>query len=64
MAWGTTPFFVGIGNHERVRPKTTEQFTAQFDDWLDTPVLRQQRLQDDPQDRLPKPYYHWIQGSN
>ncbi len=59
--FGTTPFFVGIGNHERVRPKTTEQFAAQFTDWLDTPALRQQRLQDDPQDLRPKTYYHWIQ---
>src|SRR5260370_6094273 len=24
--FGTTPVFVGIGNHERVRPKTTELF--------------------------------------
>jgi hypothetical protein len=61
--WGTTPFFAGIGNHERIPPKTTQQFAAQFADWLDTPVLRQQRLQDNPQDILPKTYYHWIQSN-
>ncbi len=59
--FGATPFFVGIGNHERVPPKTEQRFTAQFADWLDVPVLRQQRLEDDPQDRDPRPYYHWIQ---
>jgi len=61
--FGTTPVFVGIGNHERVRPRTTDQFAAEFADWLDTPVLRQQRLLDDPQDLRPKTYYHWIQGN-
>ena len=40
------PFYVGIGNHEVVAPKTREQFVIQFADWLDAPVLRNQRLED------------------
>jgi hypothetical protein len=40
------PFYVGIGNHEVIPPKTREQFVIQFADWLDAPVLRNQRLED------------------
>jgi hypothetical protein len=59
--FGSIPFFVGIGNHETVpRLKTRENFLLQFADWLDTPVLRAQRLRDDPQDHRLKTYFHWI----
>ncbi len=57
-----TPFYVGIGNHEVIWPKSEDTFTAQFADWLNAPVFRKQRLRDDPDDHLLKPYYHWIQG--
>ena len=60
--FGSTPFFLGIGNHETVPPvKTREEFILEFADWLDTPVLRAQRLQDDPRDHRVKTYYHWIE---
>jgi len=58
--FGDTPFFLGIGNHETIPPKTREEFTLTFTDWLDAPVLREQRLRDDPQDHQVRPYYHWI----
>jgi len=58
--FGETPFFLGIGNHETIPPKTREEFTVTFADWLDAPVLREQRLSDDPQDHQVRPYYHWI----
>jgi len=58
--FGETPFFLGIGNHETIPPKTREEFTLTFADWLDAPVLREQRLRDDPQDHQVRPYYHWI----
>jgi hypothetical protein len=59
--FGSIPFFVGIGNHETVPPlKTREEFLLQFADWLDTPMLRAQRLRDDPQDHRLKTYFHWI----
>src|SRR6202051_4141581 len=55
------PFFLGIGNHETVPPlKTREDFLLQFADWLDSPVLRAQRLRDDSHDRKLKSYFHWI----
>src|SRR5579863_7046187 len=59
--FGSIPFFVGIGNHETVPPlKTREDFLLQFADWLDLPVLRAQRLKDDPNDHRIKSYFHWI----
>ena len=59
--FGSIPFFVGIGNHETIPPlKTREDFLLQFADWLDSPVLRAQRLRDDPQDHRLKTYFHWI----
>lgn len=62
LPFGSMPFFIGIGNHETIAPKTREQFLLQFADWLDAPVLREQRLADDPADRRLKAYYRWKQG--
>lgn len=56
------PFFVGIGNHETKAPKTRQEFVTQFAQWLDSPVLRKQRLADNPRDAAPRTYYHWMQG--
>ncbi len=58
--FGSTPFFVGVGNHEMISPKTHEEFIVQFADWLDSPVLQAQRLKDNPHDHLLKTYYHWV----
>src|SRR5665213_772088 len=59
--FGSTPFFLGIGNHETIPPyKTREDFILQFADWLVSPALRAQRLKDDPKDYRIKTYYHWI----
>lgn len=54
------PFFLGIGNHETVPPKTREEFVVTFADWLDAPAIREQRLKDDPHDHKVRTYYHWI----
>jgi hypothetical protein len=59
-AFGALPVYLGIGNHETVRPKTQAEYVAQFSPWIDAPNLRAQRLRDDPSDLAPKPYYHWI----
>ena len=60
--FSNTPVFLGIGNHELVPPKTRADYIQQFGDWLDTPILREQRLKDDPRDRGLHTYYHWIEG--
>ena len=59
-AFGDIPFFLGIGNHETVSPKTREDFTLTFADWLDAAPIREQRLRDDPHDHQVRTYYHWI----
>jgi hypothetical protein len=56
------PFVVGIGNHELVKPLTREDFIRKFGHWLDAPYIRTLRLKDDPNDRQPHTYFHWIQG--
>jgi Calcineurin-like phosphoesterase len=58
-AFGTTPVYVGIGNHETKPPKYRDNFLIEFADWLDAPVLKQQRLNDNPKDHRLKTYYHW-----
>jgi hypothetical protein len=58
----TVPVFLGIGNHETISPKTRGEYLVQFADWLNAPVIKEQRLFDDPKDHKLKAYYHWIQG--
>ncbi|HEU4415408.1 MAG TPA: hypothetical protein VFT65_11545 [Candidatus Angelobacter sp.] len=60
--FGSMPIFVGIGNHETIPPRTRDDFVAKFVKWLDDPVIRKQRLKDNPADSAPKTYFHWIQG--
>jgi hypothetical protein len=58
--FGDLPVFLAVGNHELISPKTRPQLLTQFVDWYDAPVLRRQRLADNPADHLLKTYYHWI----
>lgn len=56
------PFYLGIGNHEAISPKSRNDFMIQFADWLNSPVLREQRLKDDPDDHKLRTYFHWRRG--
>ncbi|MGO9517898.1 MAG: metallophosphoesterase [Candidatus Korobacteraceae bacterium] len=58
--FGDLPIFLTIGNHELVKPKTRPQYIEQFADWLDQPVIKRQRLADNPEDHVVRSYYHWI----
>lgn len=60
MPFARTPIFLAIGNHELIPPKSRKQVLIQFADWFDSPVIREQRLRDDPHDHKIKTYYHWI----
>ena len=40
------PFYLGIGNHELIAPKTRDEFRQQFKEWLTTPTIQQQRASD------------------
>lgn len=59
-AFGDLPVFLALGNHETIPPATRAACLIQFADWLDTPVLRAQRLADDPLDHKLRAYYHWV----
>jgi 3',5'-cyclic AMP phosphodiesterase CpdA len=55
--------FLSPGNHETIPPATRDQYLIQFADWLNVPLLREQRLKDDPKDHKLRAYYHWVKGS-
>src|SRR5260370_28208801 len=77
VPFGTTRYYLGIGNHEVIPPKTATEFSAQFQDWLLTPRLLMGR-QDKEEIAAAKsgpcgkiagrsylsavPYYHWVRG--
>jgi len=42
VPFGTTRFYLGIGNHEVIPPKSVGEFSSQFKDWLLTPRLLMQ----------------------
>jgi hypothetical protein len=58
--WGDIPFYLGIGNHEVVPPKSRAAFIEKFHAYLDRPDIREQRLKDDAKATEPKAYYHWM----
>jgi hypothetical protein len=60
--FGDLPYYVTLGNHDVVFPRTRQDFVQQFADWLVTPTLLAQRLKDNPANHLIQPYYHWVQG--
>jgi Calcineurin-like phosphoesterase len=59
--FGDLPVFLAMGNHEMISPMTRQQYVVQFADWLDQPVLRRQRLADNPNDHVLKTYYRWTE---
>jgi hypothetical protein len=60
-AFGTLPFFLGIGNHETIPPKTRAEFIQKFAKWLDAPELHEQKKKDDTASaETITTYYHWI----
>ncbi len=58
--FGDLPFFLAIGNHETIPPKSRDQFLVAFADWLDSATIRDQRLADDPHDHALRSWYHWV----
>ena len=61
-SFGDLPVYLSLGNHEMISPKNRLEAIQQFADWLDTPELRKQRLEDDPKAHLLTSYYHWVRG--
>lgn len=62
-SFGSTPVFLGRGNHENVHPMTREGYVTKFSSFLDRPEISAQRISDGPAGAPIGPWYHWIQGS-
>ncbi len=66
-AFGSMPFFLGIGNHETIQPKTVDKFQTEFAPLLDRPELHAQRLSDAghspaiPVTASNQTYFHWTE---
>ena len=66
--FGDLPFFLGIGNHELIAPRTHAQFLIEFAPLLDRRELRDQRVADAAMyERIrhtpaPRSYYRWIEN--
>jgi len=56
--FGSTPVFLGLGNHETYA-HTRAETLLQLADLFDATVIRVQRLADDPTDHTIHSYYHW-----
>ena len=57
------PFYVGIGNHELIAPKTRDQFRQQFKQWLTKQTIQEQRAADRNRGIASKDgdtYFHFI----
>ena len=65
-AFGDLPFFLGIGNHELIAPKTRNQFLIEFEPLLDRAELKAQRTKDAAMlstlglGAAPRTYFHWV----
>jgi hypothetical protein len=77
VPFGTTRFYLGIGNHEVIPPKTSAEFSSEFKDWLLTPRLQMQRrdmaeiaaAKTGPCGKIAAqpylsatPYFHWVRN--
>jgi hypothetical protein len=60
--FGKLPVYLGLGNHETIPPKTRSEAIQVFGEWFDDPIIKAQRLADDPTNHKLQTYYHWIQG--
>jgi hypothetical protein len=61
--FGSLEVFLGIGNHEMVFPETRAGYLHQFEKYLDTPRLRQQREHDHDKSGF-RTYYHWVMNGS
>ena len=57
--FGGLEIFLGIGNHEAIFPETHEGYLKQFDAYLNTARLREQR-EHDKDAGGPRSYFHWV----
>ena len=58
-AFGSTPVFLGRGNHETVPPMTREGYIAKFKGFLSRPEIEAQRKADGISTEPVETWYHW-----
>ncbi len=58
-AFGTTPVFLGRGNHETVSPMTRQDYIAKFQGFLTRPEISAQRKADGDDGQQVESWYHW-----
>jgi Calcineurin-like phosphoesterase len=61
LPFGKVPVFLAIGNHE-LHFKTEKDYLVEFANWLNTSIIRSQRLTDNPTGYGLQTYYHWMMG--
>lgn len=59
-SFGSTPVFLGRGNHEAHAPMTRDGYTAKFSAFLDRPEISAQRKADGTEAAPLGPWYHWV----
>ena len=60
IPFGEVPVYLALGNHETIPPKTRSEAIQVFADWWDDPLIKSQRLRDNPRNHTLQTYYHWI----
>ena len=60
MPFEAIPVYLALGNHETIPPKSRSEALQAFADWWDDPVIKSQRLRDNPRNHKLETYYHWI----
>ena len=55
--FGPTRFYIGIGNHEVIAPKSREEFSRQFEDWLMTPRRQMEGTNKEDSTRISQSQY-------
>jgi len=61
--FGNLEIFLGIGNHETIFPQTREMYVHQFESYLNSPRLREQRQLDHDNGGV-RTYYHWVMNGS
>ncbi len=65
-AFGVTPVFLGIGNHEMILHTNRDDYLHTFKPWIDSALIHEQRRKDYPREVEGSPslavrtYYHWV----
>jgi hypothetical protein len=61
--FNTLEIFLGIGNHETIFPQTRKAYLEQFESYLNSPRLRDQRDRDHDTGGF-RTYYHWVMNGS